>query len=69
MASSENIRTLAAELQLWIKHRHKTNINQEEIEAFLAAFLDKSNLDMVLQYSKKHDQVAALLKNYKQPSK
>jgi hypothetical protein len=69
MASSENTRALAAELQFWIKHRHKTNIKQEEIENFVCAFLDNNNLDMVLQFNKKNNQVAALLKKSEQSSK
>lgn len=65
MSSSENVRLLSAEFQFWLKHRHKTNIKQEEIEAFLSTFFDKNNLDVVLQLHKKKNQVPALFKKSK----
>lgn len=65
MASSENVRLLSSEFQFWLKHRHKTNVKQEEIETFLSTFFDKNNLDVVLQLHKKKNQVPALLKKTK----
>jgi hypothetical protein len=69
MDSSENVRILSSEFQFWLKHRHKVNVKQEEIETFLSTFFDKNNLDISLQLHKKKHQVPALLKKTKQSSK